>query len=161
MHIAQVGGLTVSNFTRAKLKVDQSIEIQASPEKIWGVLSDQSIAAGWLPSVKKMESFDTSKANADGVGAEQIVVYGSGYRIKETVVYAERNKILAYQIAFPSMVKDHLSILEIEGSGRRSSTVRLYAFFTPTEWTGYLMQFGVYASIVKASLKKLNEICLK
>lgn len=87
-HIAKVSGLIVSTFTSAKLMVDQSIEIQASPEKVWSVLSDQSIAAEWLPSVKKLESFDASKANADGVGVERIVVYGTGDKIKETVVYA-------------------------------------------------------------------------
>jgi len=159
--ITKVSDLVIANFTSAKLMVNQSIEISATPEKIWGVISDQSIAAEWLPSVKKLESFDTSKANADGVGTERIVVYGSGDKIKETVVYAERNKILAYQIAFPSMVKNHLSIIEIKKSGTASSTVRLYAFFTPTEWTGYLMKFGVYANIVKASLKKLGGICSK
>ncbi len=139
--------------------VDQSIEIHASPEKIWSVISDQSIAGEWFPSIKKLESFDTSKANADGVGTERIAVYGTGDKIKETVVYAERNKILAYRVAFPSMVKDHLSIIEINPNGQDSSTVRLYSFFTPTEFTGYLMKFGVYASIVKSSLKKLSELC--
>lgn len=160
-HISKISNLSVASFTPAQLMADQSVEIQAAPEKIWRVLSDQTRVAEWLPSVKKLESFDTSKANADGVGAERIVVYGSGNRIKETVVYAERNKILAYQIAFPSMVKDHLTVIEIKESGRGASSVRLYTFFTPTEWTGYLMKYGVYAGIVKGSLKKLNELCLK
>jgi len=41
------------------------------------------------------------------------------------------------------MVKNHLSIIEIKQAGRGSSTVRVYVYFTPTEWTGYLMKFGV------------------
>lgn len=141
--------------------VDQSVQIEASPEKIWRVLGDQVLAVEWLPSVKKLLSFDVSQANADGVGAERLVVYGSGDEIKETVVYAERNKILAYQIAFPSMVKDHLSIIEIKPNRAASSTVRLYAYFTPTEFTGYLMKYGVYAGIVKGSLKKLRALCTR
>ncbi|MBI5053515.1 MAG: SRPBCC family protein [Chloroflexi bacterium] len=159
--ITKVSNLIVADFTNARLMVDQSVDISATPEKIWRVINNQSIAEEWLPSVKKLESFDTSKANADGVGVERIAVYGTGDKIKETVVYAEKNKILAYRVAFPYMVKDHLSIIEIKENGLNSSTVHLYAFFTPTDFTGYLMQFGVYASIVKSSLRKLNELCSK
>ena len=159
IHIASVGGLNVSTFTDAKLIVKQSIEINALPEKIWGIISDQSLASEWLPSVKKLESFDVSKANVNGVGTERIVVYGSGDKIKETVVYAERNKILAYQASFPSMVKDHLSIIEITGNDFNMSTLHFYAYFTPIHWSGYLMKFGVYGNIIKSSLKKLNGLC--
>ena len=158
-HIAQISGLVVSNFTSAKLQTSQSIDIPASPEKIWTTIGNQAAAAQWLPSVKKLLSVDVSQADADGVGAERLVVYGSGDEIKETVVYAERNKVLAYQIAFPSMVKDHLSILEIKENGIASTTVRFYAYFTPTQFTGYLMKYGVYASIVKGALKNLSALC--
>lgn len=114
-----------------------------------------------MPSIKKLESVNTANADANGVGLERIVVYGSGDKIKETVVYAEENKVLAYRVAFPYMVKDHLSIIEIKENGNDSSTVHWFAFFTPTDFTGYLMKHGVYASIVKSSLKKLSEICGK
>ncbi len=160
-HITKVGSLTITDFTNAKLMVNQPVEINTSPEKIWAILSDQSIACEWMPSIKELESFDTSKADADGVGTERIAVYGTGDKIKETVVYAERNKILAYRVEFPYMVKDHLSIIEITANGQDSCAVRLYSFFTPTDFTGYLMQYGVYAVIVKSSLKKLRELCSK
>lgn len=159
--ITQVNNLVVANFTSAKLMVNQSMEFNAAPEKIWGVISDQSIAAEWMPSIKKLESVNTANADANGVGTERIVVYGSGDKIKETVVYAEKNRVFAYRVAFPYMVKDHLSIIEIKANGISSSTVCFYAFFTPTDFTGYLMKYGVYASIVKSSLKKLGVICSK
>lgn len=159
--INKVSNLVVADFTSAKLMVNQSVDINATPEKIWKVVSDQSIAEEWMPSIKKLESFNTTNADTDGVGIERIAVYGTGDKIKETVVYAERNKVLAYRVAFPYMVKDHLSIIEIKENRFNSSTVHLYSFFTPTDFTGYLMQFGVYASIVKSSQKKLNELCRK
>lgn len=159
-HVAQVSGLNVSTYTPATLKVDQSISVHASPETIWNTLSDQSVAAEWLPSVKELSSVDDSTATADGVGLGRVVVYGSGDQIKETVVYAERNRILAYQIEFPSMVKDHLAIIEITEEGTNLSTIRFYAYFTPTQWTGYLMKYGIYSKIIKSSLRKLSAICL-
>ena len=157
--INKIGDLSIANFTDARLMVERSVAIEAAPEKIWQVMNDQSMVAKWMPSIKRLESVNTDNADDDGVGTERIAVYGSGDKIKETVVYAEKNKVLAYQAAFPSMVKDHLSVIEIKANGANSSTVCLYAFFTPTEFTGYLMKYGVYALIVKSSLKKLSALC--
>ena len=157
--LTKVSNLVVANFTASRLMVEQAITINASPETIWQVISDQSMAAEWMPSVKKVESVATENANADGVGTARVVVYGSGDKIEETVVYAEKNRVLAYQAEFPSMVRDHLSIIEITASGANSTTVCLYAFFTPTDFAGYLMKYGVYAQIVKSSLKRLRALC--
>ncbi|MBZ0276494.1 MAG: SRPBCC family protein [Anaerolineae bacterium] len=157
--LTHIGGLAIADFTPSKLMVRRGVEIKAAPGKIWGVITDQSLVTQWMPSVKKLESVDTSRANADSVGTERMVVYGSGDHIKETVVYAERDKILAYRVAFPYMVKDHLSVIEIQDIGFGQSTVRLSAFFTPTDFTGYMMKYGVYSAIVRSSLNRLRDLC--
>lgn len=157
--ISTIGDLGISDYTNAKLMVDKSTVISASLEKVWGVLQDLKSAGDWLPSVKKVVSTDTSHANDLGVGAKRTVLYGIKETIEETVVYAEKHSILAYQIAFPSMVKEHLTVIQLNRRGADQTEVRIVAFFTPISFTGLLMKYGVYSMIIKSSLKKLRNLC--
>lgn len=156
---SSINGLNIANFTHSKLMVDRTLQISASREKLWKVLLNPEIAGDWLPSVKKVLSTDTSKADALSVGAVRTVLYGVKEPITETVVYAEENAVLAYKIAFPSMVKDHLTVIELVERGAEQTDVRFRAFFTPTEFSGYLMKYGVYSMLIGSALKSLQKIC--
>lgn len=157
-HVAQISNLRVERFTDARLRVHRSISIQATGDTIWALLNDHTRGHEWLPAVKFIESIAVSGADHDGVGASHIAVYGSGDRIEERVVYAESNSVWAYQAAFPSMVKEHLAVMQITESSPGECVVDFFAYFTPTEFSGYLMRLGVYSLLVRSSLKKLKSI---
>lgn len=156
---SKINGLIVSDFTNATLMVDRTVQLSALRAKVWEVLLNPEIAGDWLPSVKKVLSTDVSNADALGVGTVRTVLYGIKEPIIEKIVYVEENTVLAYQVAFPSMVKDHLTVIELVECGVDQTTVRIRAFFTPTDVTGCLMKYGVYSMIIKSALKSLQNIC--
>lgn len=157
-HVAQIGDLRIADLSDARLRVHRSISIRTTSNEIWALANDHSRGHEWLPAVKSIESINVSRADQSGVGASHVAVYGSGDNIEERVVYAERSSIWAYQAAFPSMVKEHLAVLQIAEHSPGECRVDFFAYFTPTEFSGYLMSFGVYSLLVRSSLKKLDAI---
>lgn len=157
-HIHQIGLLSVSDMTPAKLRVMRSITIDAPPQQVWSAMVDENLWPQWLPSVKAVTSVDHTRSDANGVGVERTSVYGNDLHIKETIVHVEPEKVVAWIVHFPTMVKDHLVVFQLHPNGG-TTQLEAYAWFTPIAFTGLMMRFGFYSAIMGSSLKKLRQIC--
>lgn len=63
--------------------VEQSIDIEASPEAVWEVLSDLTAMRAYLHGVK---SVDIVSDSSEGVGATRYCVFEDGIELEERVI---------------------------------------------------------------------------
>jgi len=83
--------LLISNPTYghgpSRQKVSESIEINASKEEVWKIVSDFN-NFNWNKSVEE------TKANSNGVGAERTIVFKSGESIIQKLEKIDENKMM-------------------------------------------------------------------
>lgn len=156
--INKIGNLNVTQFTNANLIVYKTIEIEASPEQIFKIVSDHSIFSKWMPMVKHVAVLDNTNAiGNDGVGCERICTFGSD-KIREKVLYVEKNKVFAYQASDTPMFKNHLAVVEIINKGYNKSQVNYYVYFSPIGIKGFMMKNMMLPMVLKRALKNLKIV---
>jgi hypothetical protein len=106
----------------AKRRIETSIEIDASPEKVWSILTDFVGMASWNPFIKSI-----SGALAPGSTlAVHIAPPGkSGMQFKPTVLAANRERELRWlgRVLLPGIFDgEHYFLLEPIGSDRTRLT---------------------------------------
>jgi mxaD protein len=109
-------------------KLEESIEINAPPEKVWALVKDFDGIAKWHPMLASAKGQNGKNAN----GAERVLTFKTGGAITESLdEYDADRRFYGYRMlkenpkAFP--VSSHSSRLEVKDSGKGGSLV---------EWIG-------------------------
>jgi carbon monoxide dehydrogenase subunit G len=76
-------------------RLTKRISINASADKVWGVLADFGGVAKWAPTV--VESHLTTEANG-GVGAKRMLAVSTGESVEEVVVEWNEGRSFTFQI---------------------------------------------------------------
>jgi hypothetical protein len=109
-------------------KVTETVEINASPEKVWEVVGNFQDMS-WHPAVAKLEG-----NGANEVDATRVLTLQSGGTIAEKLIkYDVENKRYKYEITDVDVkvlpVKNYSSMLSVKGEGGKSTVEWKGAFY--------------------------------
>ena len=120
--------LQASAHGPTRQKVVQSIEINASPAKVWAMIGNfQNF--GWHPAIAKTEG-----SGENTVGAKRTLTLKSGGTIDEALtVYRDEAKMYAYEIINVDVktlpVSNYSSSIKVSGEGDKSTVEWKGAFY--------------------------------
>ena len=109
-------------------KVTETVEINASPEKVWEVVGNFQDMS-WHPAVAKLDGSGTNE-----VDATRVLTLQSGGTIAEKLIkYDVENKRYKYEITDVDVkvlpVKNYSSMLSVKGEGDKSTVEWKGAFY--------------------------------
>ena len=142
-------------FAAKTLKVSESIEIAAPPEKVWDKLNDFNGWNKWHPAVAKSEIVDKENNKK---GAVRVLTLQDGGKIKETLLgYDAKAKNYRYNIVeSPLPVQDYESSIKVKPGKSGGSLV---------EWSGKFKSKGddkaatdTITGIYKSGLENLKKV---
>jgi hypothetical protein len=109
-------------------KVIETVEIDASPDKVWEVIGDFQDMS-WHPAISKLEGNGENEVNAT-----RVLTLQSGGTIAEKLIkYDADNKRYKYEITDVDVevlpVKNYSSMLSVKGEGDKSTVEWKGAFY--------------------------------
>lgn len=150
-----ISNLKLSDYTTAELQAFKSLRIKATPEKLWETIGDHASIPEWVPMIKHVDVI-TTNADENGVGCERVCTFG-GDKVYETVLYIEKNRLMAYKAADSEDISNHLGVIEIVQDGEYS-IVNWYQYFDASKgMKGFMMKNIMMPRILKKALKNLDK----
>jgi hypothetical protein len=109
-----VGGLDIDTYTSAPLRVMRSAYLEASPARVFAIISDHANADTWMPLVTQV---NVSRGHADvrdGVGTIRYLHAGFWYSMRQYVIAFNPPRLLAYSIEQDPFISHHVSVMYLE-----------------------------------------------
>jgi hypothetical protein len=108
------GGLNITRFTQAPLRLVQSVWLKASQEKVFSIVSNHNELEKLFPWIQSV-SVDSSQADVEGgVGVRRCCNFGNGLVLEETIVGWNPPYMYAYACqdeTNPFGLKGHLGLV--------------------------------------------------
>lgn len=109
-------------------KVIETVEIDASPDKVWEVIGDFQDMS-WHPAISKLEGNGKNEVNA----TRQLTLQSGGTIAEKLIKYDADNKRYKYEITDVDVkvlpVKNYSSMLSVKGEGDKSTVEWMGAFY--------------------------------
>jgi carbon monoxide dehydrogenase subunit G len=117
-------------FTQAPLRAERTHSLNASPEKVWGLISDHEKLPTYISFVQKVTVDNSNASAANGVGAVRTCNIGEIALIEEIRLW-EPNRALAYAVrdGNPMGMTGHLGVATLAPNETGGTTVRWQAYF--------------------------------
>jgi carbon monoxide dehydrogenase subunit G len=118
------------NFTKAPLRVEQTVSLNATPDKVWALISDHEKLPKYLSFVQEVTIDNTNASVANGVGAVRTCNIGD-IQLVEDIRLWETNLALAYSVldGNPMGMTGHLGVAQLTPTGSGGTTLRWQAYF--------------------------------
>ena len=94
---AQLFKLDPLQFTKAPLRAEQTVSLNAPPEKVWALISDHEKLPTYLSMVEKVTVDNSIASTANGVGAVRSCSIGA-MTLEEEIQIWKPNRALAYAL---------------------------------------------------------------
>ena len=153
---------------KSKLQGSSEVVVQASPERIWGILEDsQSNLSRLWPMVKSVEIDGIERVGV--VRRCEVEFTGQSGHTVERCIESVPNRKLAHSIeqdsfGFSRMLSDFWFAFVLEPRGPEGTTVRVETHFEPKGLRGRIMstlmakrKFGELRETALGNLKRLAE----
>jgi uncharacterized protein YndB with AHSA1/START domain len=127
---AQFFKLDPLKFTKAPLRAEKVVTLNAPPEKVWALLSDHEKLPTYVPMISKVTVDNSHASTADGVGAVRTCSIGD-MAIEEEIRLFEPNRVLAYGLrdGNPMGMSGHLGVMLLASNDTGGTTVRFQQYF--------------------------------
>jgi len=102
-------------------KLEREIEIQASPDAVYDVLSDPSCLGEWVTIQEELEEAPSGDLEAGSTLRQRMRVAGKRFRLSWTVVQADRPSRIVWEGHGP-MGSKAKAIYELSGNGDGGTT---------------------------------------
>lgn len=109
-----VGGLDVDTYTSAPLRVMRTAYLEASPARVFAVISDHANADTWMPLVTHVNVSRGHADMRDGVGTIRYLHVSFWYSLREYVIAFNPPRLLAYSIEQDAIITNHVSVMYLE-----------------------------------------------
>ena len=124
--------LNISGFTKAPLRLLQSVWLRASQEKIFSIVSNHNELEKLFPWIQSV-SVDSSQADVEGgVGARRCCNFGNGLVLEETIVGWSPPHGYAYTCqdeTNPFGLKDHLGLVTCQTNDQAGTVLAWRQYF--------------------------------
>ena len=117
-------------FTQAPLRAERTVSLNASPDKVWALISDHEKLPTYLSFVQKVTVDNANATTANGVGAVRTCSIGD-IALIEDIRLSEANRALAYSVqdGNPMGMTGHLGVALLAANETGGTTVRWQAYF--------------------------------
>ncbi|MFC1975699.1 SRPBCC family protein [Chloroflexota bacterium] len=127
-----IGGLGITNFTTAPLRLVQSVWLKVSQEKIFFIVSNPQEWSRLFPWVQSV-TVDSRQAEVEGgVGARRCCNFGNGMVLEETIVAWNPPHMYAYSCqdeTNPFGLKDHLGLVTCQADAEAGTILTWRQYF--------------------------------
>jgi len=127
---AQSYKLDPLEFTKAPLRAEQTVSLNAPPEKVWALVSDHEKIPTYLSMIEKVTVDNSNASTANGVGAVRNCSIGA-MALEEEIRVWEPNRALAYGLreGNPMGMSGHLGVVLLAPNETGGTTVRWQFYF--------------------------------
>lgn len=140
--------------------ITKEISIDATPERVWDVLSDYNGISDWSPSVQSAEG---TSDNEQGLGAVRACAVSGLGDIEETVIDWKDGDYLTVELTPFGPMKKSISTWSIRESGDETIVRASVEFQAKYGFVGVLMEKlmmrGKFSKVIGESLEGLRHFC--
>ena len=131
---AQFYKLDPLEFTKAPLRAERTVTLNAPPEKVWALISDHEKLPTYLPMIAKVTIDNSHASTANGVGAVRTCSIGD-MALEEEIRVWKPNRALAYGVreGNPMGMSGHLGVMLLAPNETGGTTVRFKQNFNHSD----------------------------
>jgi carbon monoxide dehydrogenase subunit G len=121
-------------FTKAPLRAEQTVSLNAPPDKVWALISDHEKTPTYLPMIARV-TVDNSRASImNGVGAVRACTMGD-MTLEEEIKFWKPSRAMAYGLSDSNTVgmKGHLGVVLLASNRTGGTDVRWKFYFDHPE----------------------------
>ena len=146
--------ISASDYTSAPLQHTLTLELEATPEEVWALISDHEALPTFFPLINKVTVDNSSAASPGGVGAVRSCSLGE-MQLTESIRVFEPGRAFGYSVVKGGMpgVTNHLGLIRLSPKGT-TTVVRWETYFDHPEPTAVTAQIGKLLSVAGDGLVK-------
>lgn len=146
--------VSASDYTSAPLQHTLALELEATPEEVWALISDHEALPTFFPLINKVTVDNSSAASPGGVGAVRSCSLGE-MQLTESVRVFEPGEAFGYSVVKGGMpgVTNHLGLITLSPKGT-TTVVRWETYFDHPEPMAVTAQIGKLLSVAGDGLVK-------
>jgi carbon monoxide dehydrogenase subunit G len=127
---AQFFKLNPLEFTKAPLRAEQSISLNASPEKVWALVSDHQKVPTYLPMIEKVTVDNSNASTENGIGAIKHCSIGDMTWQEEVLLWnPDRAKAYGLPDGNPMGMNGHLAVVRLAANETGGTSVSWQFYF--------------------------------
>jgi uncharacterized protein YndB with AHSA1/START domain len=132
-----IGGLDIDTYTSAPLRVMRTAYLDASPARVFAVISDHANADTWMPLVTQVNVSRGHADARDGVGTIRYLHAGFWYSMRQYIIAFNPPRLMAYSIEQDPLITHHVSVMYLEPE-RYGGTVLFWQHYFRTSLMSFV-----------------------